>query len=1050
MVSRRVEFFAGRPRGWTQAVRQSLDVMRRAQKIRPATDAGAASRGTPILHTCSLRRRLLAGLAVCAFAMPLSVAAAQAAPQDQAQTVQFDIPAGNLDTALLAFANQSGRQLLYPQGLVEGLKSPGLKGRFTPDEAIARLLTGAPVEIRRGGAGFVLKPRQTPTSLAEPLAQTAEGPLASEPTQLEELVVTGTLIRGAGNGVSPVVTVTRDELDRSGRANISDLLADLPQAFGGSASPDTARAATDGTGSNLAMSTGVNLRGLGPSATLVMVNGRRMAGSGLTGSFADASAIPAAAVDRVEVLLDGASALYGSDAVGGVVNIILRKDFSGAETRARVGVAQGGGANERSIAQTLGKAWDGGHALISYEHYQRDRLASADRAFTANADLRALGGSDHRQVASHPGNILVLDAASGTYVPTWAIPAGQSGVGLTPASFQAGVVNLENQRLATDILPEQNRDAVYLAFGQRLAQRLEVSGDLRASKRRNAFAMPGSISNLTVTRANPYFVSPNGSASHVIGYSFTDELGPLRSRGKADSLGASLAAAIDIGRTWRADLYGAYAEEVTRRTSDHRLNTRFLSEALGNIADDPATSYSAARDGYFNPFGDGAANSRAVLDFIGSGYIHTRYVSTVTTLNGQVDGTLLELPGGSVKLAVGGQFRQEHFDTRTLAKTSRATETRSVTGPFERKISAGFLELRIPLIGAANALPGVQRLELSLAGRMEHYDDVGDTKNPKFGVLWAPTGSTTFRASYGTSFRAPSLPEVFEPQDAGPVFLPNAGVNRLVLLRAGGNPTLQPEKAKSWTAGVDYVSARWPGLKLSATWFDTRFTGQIGTPVYENIYNVLGNPAYAPFVQTLSASNPADQAKIAALLATTTSGGLYPASAYTAIVDGRYVNTGGLHVQGLDVSARLGRPIGAGRLDVTAAATYLIDYERKLTPATVWLSLVNTAGQPVDLRAKASATWTQGSWSVTGGLNYVDDYATAAGVRIDRWTTLDAQVAWRASGEGMAKGLSLALSVQNLLATDPPFYDTPQGIGYDTANADPLGRFVSLQLTKRW
>lgn len=269
----------------------------------------------------SLRRRLLVGLATTVFLAPALIAPASAAPQEAAQTTVFDIQAGTLDAALVSFATQSGRTVAYSPTLVAGRRSDGLRGRFTPEAALDRLIAGAGIDIhRRGDKGFVLKARRaslSPTTTLE-APTPIEGLIAEEPNQLAELVVTGSLIRGAGNGVSPVVTVTRDELDRSGRANISDLLADLPQAFGGSASPDTALAATDGTGSNLAMSTGVNLRGLGPSATLVMVNGRRMAGSGLTGAFADTSAIPAAAVDRVEVLLDGASALYGSDAVGGV------------------------------------------------------------------------------------------------------------------------------------------------------------------------------------------------------------------------------------------------------------------------------------------------------------------------------------------------------------------------------------------------------------------------------------------------------------------------------------------------------------------------------------------------------------------------------------------------------------------------------------------------------------------------------------------------------------------------------------------------------------
>ncbi len=1000
----------------------------------------------------SLRRRLLVGLATTVFLAPALIAPVSAAPQEAAQTTVFDIQAGTLDAALVAFATQSGRTVAYSPTLVAGRQSSGLQGRFTPEAALDRLIAGAAIDVhRRGDKGFVLKARRAgiaPTAALEAPAP-IDGITAEEPSQLSEIVVTGSLIRGPAQGASPVVTVSREDLDRTGKSTVADMLTDLPQAFGTNASADTSLTNTDGNGANPVMSTGVNLRGLGASSTLVLVDGRRMAGSGLNGAFADVSTLPTAAVDRVEILLDGASALYGSDAVGGVVNVILRKDFAGAETRARIGAATGGGAFERQFAQTLGKTWRSGHALVSYEHWQRDHVAAEDRPYTASADLRPLGGTDHRLFYSHPGNILALVGSS--YVPTWAVPAGQLGVGLTPASFKAGTVNYENQRTQSDILPEQNRDSVFLAFGQHLNPRVELNGDLRLAKRRFASALPGTVTIFTVTNANPYFVSPNGATSNNIGYAFTDELGPIRSTGNATSVAGSLGADVDLGRTWKATVYGAYAQDVTRRDGRRRLNSRFLNEALGAIPDDPATTYSPARDGYFNPYGDDGTNSKAVLDFIGSGYTLTRYASTVKTLNGQADGTLLTLPGGPVKLALGGQYREERFETRTISMTSRATPTTTLTGPFDRKILAGFAELRVPLVGSENARPGLQRLELSLAGRVEHYDDVGTTKNPKIGVVWTPVESLNVRASYGTSFRAPSLPEVFQTQDGGPSFLQaGGGVTKLVFIRFGGNLGLQPEHAKSWTAGIDYASRAIPGLKLSLTWFDTTFEGQIGTPVYENIANVLGNPAYAPFVQTLDPTNAADQAKVAALLAGTTSAGLYPTTAYTAIVDGRNVNTGGLHVQGFDLTTRYGLPLAAGRLDLSGNVSYLLDYERKVTPGSDWLPLLNLARQPVDLRGKLGAAWTRGAWSLTGGLNYVDGYKTAQGKAIDSWTTIDAQLAWRAEGTGWTKGLSAALSVQNLFDTDPPFYDDPQGVGYDTANADPLGRFVSLQLTKRW
>lgn len=1016
------------------------------------------------------RRQLyLSGLATALAASPI---AAICAPAPQPAAIAFNIEAGTLDAALMAYAKQTGRQLIYPAELVAGRRTNGLSARLSPDEALDRLLAGTGIAIQRSRPNvIVLKLGTKPvaidgvptpsTDIADGSATIAYVPVASAaeahapreaPTTLDAVVVTGSLIRGRNVGPSPVETVTRDQLDQTGRATVADFLAEMPQNFGGVSSPDTMLTGSDRQGTNAIASTGVNLRGLGASATLVLINGRRMAGTGSKGDFADVSAIPTAAVDRVEVLLDGASALYGSDAVGGVVNIILRRDFDGAETRARIGAASGG-AEERQFAQTLGKTWTSGHALLSYEYYRREALAGAERDFTASADLRPLGGTDRRQFYSHPGNVMRLDPATSAYVPTWAIPAGQNGTGLTPGSFLAGQVNLENQREQSDILPDQERNSVYLSVGQDLSDRIKLTADARYSRREFAYALPGSVSLITVNRNNPNFVSPNGATSNQIAYSFTDELGPLRSTGMSESLGVSAGVAADLGRTWRAEAYGAFAQETGRRSSTGRLNTRFLQEALGTIADDPTTSFSTARDGFFNPYGDGQANSRAVLDFIGGGYTHSRNHSEVASINAKADGTLFGLPGGDVKAAVGLQVRRERFETASDAMTSRATPTRQTTGPYERTISAAFVELRIPIVGPENALPGIERLEASLAGRIENYDDVGTTRNPKIGLLWSPTSDLTLRASYGTSFRAPALSEVYEAQDAGPNFLPYQGSQRLILMRVGGNLDLQPETAKSFTAGFDFAPGAIPGLRVSAGWFDIKFTSQIAQPVSDDIFNALSNPIYAPFITAVDPRNPADLELIKSLLAQSTSSnvGLFPPDAYTAIVDVRFVNTGGFQVRGLDLSASYGFDLEAGRFDLVAKASYLTDYLRQVTPRGPWMQLVDTAGQPVDLRAQGSVTWTRGAYGVTASLNYVDDYRGPEGRRISSWTTGDLQLRWQLTAEqGPTNGLVVALSVQNLLDSSPPFYDAPQGVGYDPANADPLGRFVSLQLTKRW
>lgn len=984
----------------------------------------------------TLRRR---SLGTCA-ALVLLGASAPVLAQARAPVAAFDIPAQNLAAALRTFARQSGQQVIFQGAAARGRTSVALKGGYGADAGLDILLRGTGLTARRGERGVII------VEEASSSPQLPAAPVAAE--TVSEVLVTGSLIRG-GESPSPLHVVSREDLERSGRATIAEVLTDLPQAFGGNASADTYLANTDGSGNNANVSTGINLRGLGPSSTLVLVNGRRMAGTGFHGDFADVSAIPSSAVARVDVLLDGASALYGTDAVGGVVNIILRDDFQGQESRVRVGAAAGDKARELRVDHTGGWTWGGGHLVLSYEHYERDALPAEARAYTATADLRALGGTDHRLFYSHPGNIMLLDATS-SYIPAYAIPAGQNGLGLTPASFRQGQVNLENQRARSDMLPRQERDSLFASFGQAVTPGITVRGDARFSRRDFAHNLPGTVALIAVDRRNPFFVSPNGATSSVVGYSFTDELGPIHSDGRSDNFGASLGVDIDLPRGWQAETYLAYASEAAHRDVDRRYNSRFLQEAMGMIPDDPTTSFSTAVSGFFNPYGDGAANSAAILDFVGSGWSTSKSRSRVESVNVKVDGALFDLPGGPVKIAVGGQLRRERFQFLTVGMTSRTVPTVTLAGPYDSKIAAGFVEVRAPLFGPANRRPGLERLELSLAARIEHYDDVGSTRNPKVGVLWSPMSDILVRGSYGTSFRAPSLAERFETEGGGGAYLNLGGVQKLVLLRYGGNVGLKPEHARSWTAGVDYTPAAVPGLHMSAGWFNIRFRDRIGTPVYDDITNALGSPVYATFVTRVDPTSTTNLASVSALLEKYGVTGQFPANAYYAVVDGRYLNTGGLRVEGVDLSANYGFDVGADHFDVDANATYLTQYRRKVTPDAPAFQLLDRPGQPVDLRAQMRGSWRRGPYGASVTLNYTDDYGGGGVPKIDSLTTVDLQLRWTPPSKGALAGVDLSLSVQNLFNTAPPFYDSPAGVGYDTANAEPLGRFVSVQLTKAW
>lgn len=1011
-------------------------------------------------------RRGLMGLSLLALTAGLAAPAqaAQVAPASPPAAV-VRTPKGPLKAALLALGHQTGVQITFTSRAVDGRQAPALDGRFSVEEALARLLAGSDLEAYRAGPTvLVIRPRASlvPASATTPaapdlLASPAQDPLQLAPpaqaatdavddaTLLSEVVV-GSHIRGVKDGASPVVVISRDDLDQAGRATVAEALAALPQNFGGTATETTLRTGADPLGTNASEASGVNLRGLGADATLVLVNGRRLAGTGLRGDFSDVSSIPMSAVDRVEVLLDGASALYGSDAVGGVVNIVLRDRFDGAETRVMTGGATQGGATQVQFGQTVGKTWDSGHIVVSYEHALRDRLAGRDRDFAGNADLRSLGGTDHRRYYASPGNILRGN------LPAYAIPAGQTGVGLTASSFLAGQVNLENQFGSYDLMSRQRRDGLYVAFGQDLTPAVEISGEVRANRRRFNGRGSAASASIVVTPANPYYTSPTGAASETIAYSFQRELGGARDIGTADTLGFSLGGLARLPKGWRLDAYGAYGVELLDLTTTNLLHSDHLNEATGRAADNPATAFSTARDGYFNPFIGQGANPKPILDFVGDGWSRRKTRGETRSINLKLDGALLNLPAGSVGLAVGGQVRREGLKSGGATFVSGDVATPNAYKDLSRTVKALFAEARVPVFGPANRRAGLERLELSAAVRHEDYGGKVRSTDPKLGVIWSPVTGATVKASYGTSFRAPALTELNDPQIFAPTILPNGSSQVIAMLLYGGNRDLKPETATSKALTLDLAPPAWPRFKAQATLFDTRFENRIGQPGRENLLTVLSAAEFAPFREFVSpATNAADFARLQALIDAPQSfaKGVFPTASYGAIVDARWVNTGQLRVRGLDLSAQYAASLGADPLALSASLSWLMDYERKVTPGGAAVDLAGMAGSPSDLRLRASAAWTHGWATTVLSVNQVGDLQDNAGRRIHAWTTADLNLRLTPPGPAW-RGLTITLNLRNLFDRDPPFYDSPLGIGYDPTNADPIGRFASVQLSKRW
>jgi outer membrane receptor protein involved in Fe transport len=311
-------------------------------------------------------------LATSACALNASIAARA---QAQAEgTIDYDLPAQDLGDSLLAIARLSGREVLFAPEAVRGRKAPAIKGRLSFDAAVRSALAGTPLNLEyRAGAALI---RQRPTSSAA----ARENEAAAAPA----ITVTGTRIRGAGSA-SPVHVTTRHDLEQAGINDLADFTRILPQNYAGGQNRGIAGSGEQGGQSNLDDSSDLNLRGLGPDATLTLLNGHRFSYDGISHGV-DISSIPVSAVERIEVIADGASALYGSDAVGGVANIILRRDYEGLETTARAGGSTDGGDVQQQYSLVSGHRWVTGGVMLALDHEYQTPITARQRDYTRGDD----------------------------------------------------------------------------------------------------------------------------------------------------------------------------------------------------------------------------------------------------------------------------------------------------------------------------------------------------------------------------------------------------------------------------------------------------------------------------------------------------------------------------------------------------------------------------------------------------------------------------------------------------------------------------------------
>lgn len=971
----------------------------------------------------------------------IAIQAPSARAQTQVEQQTYNIAPQDLAAALQRYSQVSGREVIASGTLTEGKRSGRVTGRLTPDAALSRLLAGTGLNVELVDGAWVVRAGN------DAVAPGSTDRLQNGGDEDESIIVTGSRIRGAGPVGAPIVSLDRTAIEKSGYGSVQQLLQSLPQNFGGGPTETTLGATTrNGAGSDATYGSSINLRGLGASSTLVLIDGMRPPLGGIGGVFADVSLIPVGAVERVEILTDGASAIYGADAVAGVVNMRLRNRFEGAETMVRAGTADGD-MSDVLLSQIVGKGWNGGRFVLAYQFSQRGALAAMSRDY-AREDLRPFGGGDYRSLYGLPGTII---AANGQI---FGIPAGQDGQSLDAADLLPGVQNRRDNRALSDLLPRQRVHSLYASGEIAITDTLTFRANMLAAERR--YRQIGNSEFLRPVRVpvtNPFYVDPIGTNQPVSAtYSFVGDLGPQINAGRVRAVSASAGLEQQLG-SWRVQLTGAYGKQKGRASTLNVMNSARLAAALADS--DPATA--------FNVFGDGTANNPATIERIRGSY------STVDTYDNwsaalRADGPLFRLPGGEARLALGTEYRREAYSYYTMVDLSSLAP---IGAPFDslpgpRHVQSIYAELLVPLFGTDNAIPGFRRLDLSIASRIEDYNQFGRTKNPKFGMRWEPVSGIALRASYGTSFRAPHFDELIGEALASyttltvPDPMSPTGTS-IVLGLFGYSPDIQPEKATSWTTGIDIAPPSIPGLKASLTYYDVDYRGRIGSASEDYLRflanrDVFGgviteNPPIGLVQDYFGSPNFSNPLAIA------------PGD-IVAILDGRVRNLSTDRQRGIDFDLGYAPGFAGGRLDIGLAGTRIVSIKRQLTEGAPKTEVVGLYASPVKWRLRGRAGWSKDGFSANAFVNYTGGYTNQIVTPIARvapWTTVDLtlsqRIGARDSNDASGRGLQLGLSVVNLFDRDPPYAEIQSfssALGYDPEKANPLGRVISVQATIRW
>lgn len=832
---------------------------------------------------------------------------------------------------------------------------------------------------------------------------TTSGSQGGDAQQLDRIEVTGSRIpRADVETAQPIITLSREQIQNQGFTSVADILQNLTS----SGSPAISRADALASGENVG-GYYIDLRNLGAQRTLVLVNGKRL---GITTSgLQDLSQIPVSAIQRIEVLKDGASAIYGSDAIAGVVNVITRRNFDGAEANVYLGSFDQGDGFRQSYDVTLGASGERASVTLSAEYTKEDPVFARDRWFSAYGNSGPNFPFSGWSAISHNGVWLGNVSSTGRFTP----PTCSSGLcTVNPGQDPRNPANYHNLTPAERANANQQmmlqtgieRRSVFVSSTLNITDDIKATADIGYTNRSTQQQIAGYPFNygFGLVSAQSYF-NPNPTAGDAYFFRRLWEV-PRRTRSDLDTLRVNLGleGVLNFGdKVWDWDVsylsnrntLNKYARgDANTLATARAMGPSFFNTTTGRVECGTPTNPLPYGSNYgngecipFNPFlpygqaGQGSLANPALQAFLFPEY-HDAGLTTTTIYSANMGGSLFTLPAGDLGIAFGVEHREEdgRFVPDAFAQTGQSTGLPATTTEGAYSLNEAYVELEIPVLAD---VAFAKELTFNVASRYSDYSNFGDTLNSKFSMRWRPMDGLLVRATYAQGFRAPSINDLYggiggsfesytDPcaagqPGAGGAACTAAGVPATYVqlgqanqpcttlpcqtnyqFLSGSNPNLRPETATSKTAGIVW-SPKWvQGLDFTLDWYNVKIEDTI---VSDSVDAILTD-CYVNNVSSRCAGIVRDP----------------NTHVITAMFYG-LTNLGAIRTEGYDLGVNYRMPeTSFGKVNVNWQSSYTSKYDSLAdnNPDTQWQGSVGYPGY-FRLRSNLGLVWEKGDYAVS-------------------------------------------------------------------------------------